>query len=49
MKTGMTGRVPNDIHKAHPGKVPDSPHTTPSLPFTAGVASSLPLAFQRPQ
>lgn len=45
MKMGMTGRFPNDIHKARLGKAPDSPHTTPSLPFTAGVASSLPLAL----
>lgn len=39
------GRIPIDIHKAHPGKAPDRPHATPSLPFTAGVALSLSLAL----
>lgn len=34
------------LHKTQPGKAPDGPYTTPSLPFTAGVALSLPSGFR---
>lgn len=41
MKTGMTGRVPNDIHKARPGKAPDSPiHRWRGFVSTSGFSEA---------